>query len=241
MQTQVFGAGSELPLEQQLSYSLRRHYVDEFLARAISPSSAKQALLDVGGVRTQQRGRFDPRASGLQVFAVNISSVKEVDILADAGHLPLSADSFEWVLCSEVLEHVDQPLRVLAETFRVLRHGGQLVVTVPFLFRVHADPVDVGRYTHWFWRQCLEGIGFGQIQIEKQGLFWSVAVDMFRDWLRYLVVDRGFNNRIVRSFLLRMVRRFRRAAIARDSRPNYQDHDFFGRYVGGFGILATKP
>lgn len=230
-----------LPLDQQLSYSLRRQHVDSFLARTVVATGSAQSLLDVGGVKDLQRGKFNVARSGFRVIAVNVSTEKNIDVRADAVRLPVPANSFEWVLCSEVLEHVNEPLRVMAEIFRVLRPGGKAVITAPFLFRLHADPLDVGRYTHWFWRQQLEEIGFGQITIEKQGLFWSVMVDMLREWFRYLVISERFKTRLALTIFSRLIRRFRNAATEFDAKPAYQEHDFFGRYTSGFGIVATKP
>lgn len=230
-----------LPLDQQLSYSLRRQHVDDFLTRTIVAGDETQSLLDVGGVKDQQRGKFGLPQSGFNVIAINISTEKDIDVRANAARLPVQANGFEWALCSEVLEHVEEPRGVLAEIFRILRPGGKAVITVPFLFRLHADPVDIGRYTHWFWRQQLEQIGFRQISIEKQGLFWSVTVDMLRDWFRYLVVSERFKNRVAINIFSRLTRRFRKYAIAFDAKPAYQEHNFFGRYTSGFGILATKP
>ncbi len=230
-----------LPLEEQLSYSLRRQHIDNFLARVIAANSLPETLLDVGGVKDQQRGKFKTTAQNFNVIAVNISTDKIVDVRADAARMPIESNRFKWVLCSEVLEHVDEPLRVVAEVFRVLQPGGNAIITVPFLFRLHADPVDVGRYTHWFWRQELEKIGFGQITIEKQGLFWSVVVDMLREWFRFLVVSERFKTRLGANLFSRFVRHFRKAATLFDMKPMYQEHDFFGRYTTGFGIVATKP
>lgn len=50
---------------------------------------------------------------------------------ADVTSLPFSNDSFDVVICSEVLEHIEDHRRSVAELVRVLRPGGNLVVTVP--------------------------------------------------------------------------------------------------------------
>ncbi|MCX5896482.1 MAG: methyltransferase domain-containing protein [Proteobacteria bacterium] len=52
-------------------------------------------------------------------------------INAQAEHLPLRNESFDKILCSEVLEHIAVDRGVLKELVRILRPGGILVITVP--------------------------------------------------------------------------------------------------------------
>lgn len=69
------------------------------------------------------------------------------DIFADASRLPLADASIDTVLLLEVLEHLRYPAQALAEITRVLRPGGRLLLTVPFLYPVHDAPHDYQRYT----------------------------------------------------------------------------------------------
>jgi SAM-dependent methyltransferase len=221
-----------------LSYSLRREYVDAFLSAELSALAEGDALLDLGGTKTNQRGQFR-LPTGTQATVVNFVREKGLDVQADGARLPLRAASFRWALCSEVLEHVRDPRAVLAEMFRVLAPGGKLVATVPFLFRVHADPVDVGRYTEFFWRTTLKEIGYTKLQVTKQGVFWSVAFDMGREILKKFSIE-GKRGWLVSSGK-RLAPRLRARAVAFDAQPEMQEHDFYGRYVGGYGLVAEKP
>ncbi|MCK9488484.1 MAG: class I SAM-dependent methyltransferase [Xanthomonadales bacterium] len=69
------------------------------------------------------------------------------DIFADASRLPLADASIDTVLLLEVLEHLRHPAQALSEIARVLRPGGQLLLTMPFLYPVHDAPHDYQRYT----------------------------------------------------------------------------------------------
>lgn len=68
-------------------------------------------------------------------------------VFADGASLPFAAASFDTVLLLEVLEHVADAERVLAEINRVLKPGGTLLVSVPFLYPLHDAPHDYRRYT----------------------------------------------------------------------------------------------
>jgi SAM-dependent methyltransferase len=55
--------------------------------------------------------------------------------------------SFDFIVCTEVLEHVLQPFAAAAELRRLLRPAGLLFVTVPFNFRIHGPLPDCWRFT----------------------------------------------------------------------------------------------
>jgi len=82
---------------------------------------------------------------------------------------PVPSDSYDTVLCSEVLEHVSHPAAAVKEMSRVLRPGGTLIVTVPFLGRLHEEPNDFQRFTEHGLRQLLADAGFVVESIEPTG------------------------------------------------------------------------
>ncbi len=68
-------------------------------------------------------------------------------LCCDSLHLPFKDESFDSILCTQVLEHVRNPFRVMAEMSRVLRVGGHAAVTVPASWPLHEEPYDYFRYT----------------------------------------------------------------------------------------------
>jgi len=222
----------------KLSYSLRRAYVDDFHDRHIPTLAPGSRVLDLGGLRLAKRGRFDIEQRALRVVVANLSRERSPHVQADAARTPFADGCFDAVICSELLEHVPEPGRVLSEAGRVLRPGGVLLVCVPFLFHVHADPYDYGRYTDYYWREALARAGFGPVQVEKQGLFWSVLADMLRAW----VYHRSLNVSLPgwqRRPLAAGVRWLRRRAVAWDAQAG-PEHPFYGSYTTGYGLVAVK-
>jgi SAM-dependent methyltransferase len=69
------------------------------------------------------------------------------DIYYDGITLPFADITFDSVLCTEVFEHVEQLDDVIIELYRVLKPGGRMIVTTPFMCIEHEMPYDFRRFT----------------------------------------------------------------------------------------------
>lgn len=90
-------------------------------------------------------------------------------VFADAHALPFAAGSVDTVLMLDVLEHLRDPERALAEVRRVLRSEGRLVLQVPFLYPVHDAPNDHARWTAYGQRHLAERAGFEVVELRSAG------------------------------------------------------------------------
>jgi SAM-dependent methyltransferase len=70
-----------------------------------------------------------------------------VDVIATAYDTGLPDASFDTLLCTDVLEHLEEPQRAINEAFRLLRPGGYAIYTVPLFWHLHEEPRDFYRYT----------------------------------------------------------------------------------------------
>ncbi|MFQ5913147.1 MAG: class I SAM-dependent methyltransferase [Nitrospinota bacterium] len=68
-------------------------------------------------------------------------------IICDIADIPRDDEYYDAIFCIAVLEHVHSPERALNEFDRVLKPGGHLVISVPFLQPFHPRPADYRRYT----------------------------------------------------------------------------------------------
>lgn len=91
--------------------------------------------------------------------AVDLPPTKRVDAHADALRLPFADASFDTVLCNQVLEHVPEPARLMAEVQRVLRPGGVLLLTTPQVWGLHHEPYDFFRYTKYGLKHLAQSAG----------------------------------------------------------------------------------
>lgn len=227
---------------RNLSYSLRRYHVDDFYLRHAPDVCNEADVLDLGGNRLAKRGVFNINDISSRVTYANLSAAKQPHVLCRGECTPFRAESFDVVICSEVLEHLLEPRLVLQEIFRLLRSRGTALICVPFLNRIHADPFDYGRYTHYYWSYALQEAGFREINIEWQGGFWTVLVEM----IRYLVSDKTIvwsrrQTWLVDALAL-VFARMKGAAIAwdQDSARTDEGRDPYG-FTTGFGMRAVKP
>lgn len=97
---------------------------------------------------------IDVEASGRQ------AKDKAADVYFDGTHIPLETESVDAVLCTEVLEHAVDPEMLTAEMFRVLRPGGRVCITVPFIWGLHEVPYDFRRFTPFGLARLFSGHGF---------------------------------------------------------------------------------
>lgn len=217
-----------------LHYSIRRYLVDHYHFEHTVKIPRGSRVLDVGGHKEGGRGQFRVQLQDWDVVCLNIEESKGVDIVASAEEMPLENHSFDHVICSEVMEHVLHPRKVLSECFRVLNKGGKIYATVPFLYREHADPHDYGRYTEYFWRESLRDVGFSEVEIVRQGDFHMVLVDMLKQFL---------NSRTwplwQKKFFKRFLYIYQDWAV-RNYFINKKDEAFNRSFTTGFGILAKK-
>jgi SAM-dependent methyltransferase len=82
------------------------------------------------------------------------------------GSLPLDDESVDAVLSTQVLEHVTEPDRYLAECFRVLRPGGRMLLSTHGLMVYHPDPDDYWRWTCSGLRRTVALAGFEVVRFE---------------------------------------------------------------------------
>lgn len=113
-------------------------------------------------------------AAGLRPVSIDFDPNRLPDVVADVHDLAAFDDNaFDAVFLMEVLEHLVDPPRALAEVRRVLADGGVLIGSTPFLLGVHDAPHDYYRYTEYGLNYLLSG--FGETTVKpRNGYFDAV-------------------------------------------------------------------
>jgi SAM-dependent methyltransferase len=157
---------------------------------------AHGVLLDVGcGVKPFEQvfAPYVEKYVGIEYSPESGYRGNKADICGDAGYLPFADASVDTILCTEVMEHVPDPERTIAEFARVLRPGGTLITTAPFVYPIH-DAYDFFRYSpdglavmmkrHGLTIEKVEPLSGTAITIASMfNLYWFDIGFMWTKWL----------------------------------------------------------
>ena len=154
---------------------------------------ARGRMLDIGCGQKPWRGIFAPHVNE-HVGADHASTphpADEIDIVASAYEIPLPDASFDTVLLTEVLEHLETPAVAIEEATRLLRAGGHLILTTPFAWPLHEEPRDFFRYSPHGLRHLAEGAGLEVVELRPLGGAWTTSA-LLLSWALYRVRRRPF-------------------------------------------------
>lgn len=169
---------SRLQIDHDVRSAYERRYLSPaFYGQYIAVASAFRALhgrvIDLGCGIMPYAELLPPAVTlyhGLDITARD----SRPSIIGDVQSLGMLADGcYDSVVCLEVLEHVPEPGRALAEMARVLTDGGVLVLSVPHLSRLHEIPHDYYRYTEYGLRYLLQSNDLELVSIQRRGGLFS--------------------------------------------------------------------
>lgn len=158
---------------------LNHQLIIEFLQECSADHSCG-TLVDIGcGVKPYKEifAPFVEQHIGVDLDD-GIHGKDSVDVVGTAYKTSLSQASCDTILCSEVLEHLEDPQRAIREMNRILVDGGKVVLTVPFFWPVHEAPRDFFRYTNFGLAYLFESNSFDILEIRPLTGFWAMEIQM---------------------------------------------------------------
>lgn len=109
--------------------------------------ASDKVVLEIGGGRLATNHSYEDLFPHRHTY--DIDPARLPDTVGDAHNLSFQDSSFEFILCTEVLEHLHTPQQAISEMGRVLKPGGTLILTTRFVFPIHDAPHDYFRYTKY--------------------------------------------------------------------------------------------
>lgn len=113
---------------------------------------------------------------------------EQVDIYYDGKTIPFDDNHFASIFSSEVFEHVFNLDQVLSELHRVIKPGGHMLITIPFVWYEHEIPYDFARYTSFGIEHLLKRAGFEIIAVEKTTNYVETVIQMWNAYVSQFVL-----------------------------------------------------
>lgn len=131
-----------LPEKFHERMQLERYHVCQFLRdHAIPMLKPGMKVLDAGsGHLEEQVMREELLATGITLHTMDMNPGPGVDFTGDVSAMEFASDTYDVVICTQVMEHVQSPPKTMQELARVLKPGGSLYVTAPQSAPLHNIP-----------------------------------------------------------------------------------------------------
>lgn len=159
-------------------YTTGRFYIEHFLSKHAAKLSG--TFLEFGDPHYKH---FFTASQIERYDVLDVSPGPKVTIVGDLQNCPQIPDNtYDVIVCTQVLEHVPNPFLASGELYRILKPGGTLLFTVPAAYPYHAIPKDYWRFTRDS-LQLLFGERFENIEITAYGNRLTV-IAAYWYWMR---------------------------------------------------------
>lgn len=183
-----------------LHHSLYLHY--KFYHQDLFAAFKKYAtgtLLDIGCGNKPYQQILSEHISQYTGCDIVQSDGDKVDVLCPANAIPLADGSFDTIISTQTVEHVEDHQGLMNEAFRLLKTDGYFIVSGPMYWPLHEEPHDFFRFTKHGFRYILERAGFEVIAIHSNGGKWAVAGQALIHALYPTVYNiKGFKGKVIR-------------------------------------------
>ena len=137
-----------------------------------------------------------PLGKNNNIISIDFDPDRHPDIVMDAQDMSFEIETFDLVLMFEVLEHIPNPFLAISEIHRVLKPGGHLYLSTPFILGIHDAPHDYFRYTRFGLLKLTEC--FEKVEVnERNGYLASSIVILIR-----LIMSKYYTDKIIGMFIL---------------------------------------
>lgn len=166
------------------SYWRKQNYL--FFEQELKALPKHSVLIDLGAGQSD----FTELTGAFNLCAADLYPYPGISVVCDfEQHLPFKSASADAVLLANLLEHVREPNTLLAECHRILKPGGVLLGTVPFMIQIHQRPYDFYRYTHMNLEYLLKKHSFRNSQIIPVSSLYALLFNVSTSFFRRAIAD----------------------------------------------------
>ena len=149
-------------------------------------------IIDLGGGKSPSYERFwDIKPE--KFIRVDINEKTKPDVVANLNKpLPFPDNFADAIFLFNVIYILERPEQVLKEIYQILKPGGKLFLTSPFIFNEAKEPNDYWRFTGEALEKLLKESGFNNFFIESVGERFSAAVYLTSPFLFFWPIKFAF-------------------------------------------------
>lgn len=190
-------------------FFLSKYYLRRDLTDVISKYKISGSVVDIGCGTKPYRNLFravdEYRGIDYKNYSAN-KDFKEIspDYFFNKSYssnfrLPFKSGQFENSVAFQVLEHHKNPAKLITEMFRIIKSGGYIVLSFPFLGGVHEAPNDYCRFTRYMLENFVRDNGGAIVHFKNQGSLFSVISMLVNEYLNEFAARGG------RSYFLSII------------------------------------
>lgn len=151
------------------------YQIDKFVILISKKYDAKgKKLLDIGAGDVPYKKYFKKVTYSTQDIKQNKKNSIDYIGSLDKGLKMIGNASFDYILCTQVLEHLKNPQKAFQEFYRILKPKGKIFLTTNFIYQIHMAPHDYYRFTKFGLRYLGKSGGFAVKHLKPQGGIFQV-------------------------------------------------------------------
>ena len=174
-------------------YFVAKYYILKDIKSTLGSYSFRGSLLDFGCGEKPYKSLFRNITEYIGIDFKNYSINKDfaggvpesyfTDDYLDTLILPYKDESFDNVVSFQVLEHHKNPAKMISEVVRIVKPGGYILMTLPFLGGIHEEPNDYQRFTRYGLIELFSDRSCEIIDIKEQGSLFSTISMLLNEHL----------------------------------------------------------
>lgn len=199
----------------------------EWIVEAIKSIPAGKKLLDAGAGECQFKsacshleyvsqdfGQYNGEGDSVGMQTQSWDNT-QLDIVGDITDIDVPDSSFDVILCTEVFEHIPDPLSAIKEFSRILKPGGELILTAPFCSMTHFAPYHFSTgFSKYFYETNLTKFGFEIKELSSNGSFFDFVAQDIKNipfvGEKYTGKRSSFYQKIIMILMLRILNGYKK-------------------------------
>jgi SAM-dependent methyltransferase len=156
---------------RKFAKTLSRKEIYEELRSFTQSIPRNSRILNIGSGGEIEKLIKDNCLTDISIISMDIDINRNPDIVADISAEFTEEEVYDYIICSEVLEHVVDPFKAVENIRQLVKTGGEVFVSTPYQFPTHDAPFDHFRYTEFGLRMLLNS--FSDLKLEVRGSWLS--------------------------------------------------------------------